>query len=203
MHRLRDRLTYANVVASVSLFLALGGSAYAVNAVTSEDIVDETIRSQDIGAGQVSTDEIGQEAVTLDRLRYNSVDGSKVVNGSLSTPDVANGSLYGADIKDDSVTGADVDLGVHTVEKTTGAYDPDVPWVKSLTATCPSGETAIGGGGRIGKYLGVPFAVEKLVHITDSRPMGEGGWSVKAAASDGGGLEDYWTLTAYVRCASL
>jgi hypothetical protein len=39
MHALpRRRLTYANVIATVALFMALGGSSYAALRVTSADV---------------------------------------------------------------------------------------------------------------------------------------------------------------------
>ena len=46
--RLRNRLTYADVVATLALFLALGGTSYAVLHVGSDDVVDNSLRSTDI-----------------------------------------------------------------------------------------------------------------------------------------------------------
>ena len=46
--RLRDQLTYANVVATVALFVALGGTSYAVLHVGTDDVVDNSLRSTDI-----------------------------------------------------------------------------------------------------------------------------------------------------------
>src|SRR5262245_19051798 len=45
---MRGRLTYANVVATLALILAMGGTAYAVATVTSGDIVNHTIKLKDI-----------------------------------------------------------------------------------------------------------------------------------------------------------
>ena len=49
-NHLRPKLTYANVVASLALFIALGGSAYAVGAGTigSREIRNNSIRSPDV-----------------------------------------------------------------------------------------------------------------------------------------------------------
>jgi hypothetical protein len=117
MNRFWRRLTYANVVASLSLFLALGGGAYAAVAVTSEDIVDETIQSQDIGAEAVRTADIGKQAVTLDRMHDHAVNSAKVLDNSLSGPDVANGSLTHWDIADNSLTGSEIADGSLTTDK--------------------------------------------------------------------------------------
>jgi hypothetical protein len=48
LRRLLARLTYANVVATLALFVALGGSAVAAFVVTSDDIKDGTIRQRDL-----------------------------------------------------------------------------------------------------------------------------------------------------------
>ena len=48
MRRLRDRLTYANVISSLALFIALGGTSYALtlprNSVGSAQIRDRRAR---------------------------------------------------------------------------------------------------------------------------------------------------------------
>jgi hypothetical protein len=46
--RLSRRLSYANVTASLALFVALGGTSYAVLRVDSKDVVDNSLRSRDI-----------------------------------------------------------------------------------------------------------------------------------------------------------
>lgn len=48
MSRLRERLTFANVVSVIALFVALGGSAYAAATIDSGDIVDNSVRSRDV-----------------------------------------------------------------------------------------------------------------------------------------------------------
>jgi hypothetical protein len=50
--RVRDRLSYANVMATLALFLALGGAAYAIsipnNSIDSKNIVNNSIKPPDI-----------------------------------------------------------------------------------------------------------------------------------------------------------
>jgi hypothetical protein len=45
---LRPRVTYANVVATLALFVALGGSAYAVSKITGADVKDRSLTSRDL-----------------------------------------------------------------------------------------------------------------------------------------------------------
>ena len=46
--RLRRRLSYANVVATLALFVALGGSSYAALSLTGRDIRDASLTGRDI-----------------------------------------------------------------------------------------------------------------------------------------------------------
>src|SRR5687768_6766220 len=49
MHRLRERLTYSNVMATIAVFVALGGAAYALerNSVRSKHIKNGQVRVVD------------------------------------------------------------------------------------------------------------------------------------------------------------
>jgi hypothetical protein len=56
---LRSRLTYANVIASISLFIALGGTSYAVtqlpaNSVGSPQVKNNSLFAHDLRKGQVA-----------------------------------------------------------------------------------------------------------------------------------------------------
>ncbi|HEV7481497.1 MAG TPA: collagen-like protein [Solirubrobacterales bacterium] len=53
------RLTYSNVTATLALFIALGGSAYAAVEITGRDVVDGSLTGKDIK----------EKSVSLDRLR--------------------------------------------------------------------------------------------------------------------------------------
>lgn len=48
MKRLRDKLSYANVVATLALFVALGGSSYAALTITGRDVKDGSLTARDI-----------------------------------------------------------------------------------------------------------------------------------------------------------
>src|SRR3712207_1130606 len=48
LNRLRDPMSYANVVASLALFVALGGTAWAAATITGAEVVDESLTGADI-----------------------------------------------------------------------------------------------------------------------------------------------------------
>src|SRR3954447_21001895 len=56
--RIRDRLTYANVVATLALFVALGGTSFAVSQITSRDIKNRSIKGVDVKKNALSGTEI-------------------------------------------------------------------------------------------------------------------------------------------------
>jgi hypothetical protein len=56
--RLKARLTYANVVATLALFFALGGSAYAVATIGSRDVKDRSLRGIDVQRNTLTGTEI-------------------------------------------------------------------------------------------------------------------------------------------------
>lgn len=72
---MRDRLTYANVVATLGLFIALGGSAWAISA--------NSVGSRQIKRGAVRNSDLADNAVTS----------GKVANGSLLSEDFAANQL--------------------------------------------------------------------------------------------------------------
>jgi hypothetical protein len=75
--KIRKRLTYANVMSSIAVFLVIGGAtAFAA-----------------LGKNTVGTKQLKKNAVTTAKIKKNAVNGSKVKNGSLTGADINLGSL--------------------------------------------------------------------------------------------------------------
>ncbi len=115
MRRIQSSLTYANVVATLALFIALGGASYAAvklpknsvgpdqlrkNAVTSSKVADHSLTASDINLAKLGTVPVAAHALTADSapLPDNTVTGAKVADGSLTGADIAPGSLTAADL---------------------------------------------------------------------------------------------------------
>jgi len=65
MRGLRARLTYANVMSTLAVVIALGtGTAYAANTVFSEDIVNGQVKTVDLGKDAVTSGKVGNEGLT-------------------------------------------------------------------------------------------------------------------------------------------
>jgi hypothetical protein len=58
--RLRAHLTYANVMSTLAVFLALGGSAYAVATITGRDVKDRSLTGADLKRNSIGAKPIKQ-----------------------------------------------------------------------------------------------------------------------------------------------
>lgn len=70
MHRLRGKLTYANAVSTLALFLVLaGGTAFATQHLVPKN--------------SVGTSQIKKEAITAAKIRTGAVTGAKIARASI------------------------------------------------------------------------------------------------------------------------
>ena len=83
LRRARSRLTYANVMSSIAVFMAMGGVAWAA-----------TLPKNSVGTAQ---------------LKSNSVTSAKIKTGQVASSDVKDKALVSADVRDNTLTGDDVD----------------------------------------------------------------------------------------------
>ncbi len=107
--RIRSRLSYANVMSTIAVFLALGGGvAYAANTIFSEDIVDGQVKSVDLGANSVGSNKINTGAVGNSDLAADAVDGAKILDGAISAADLAPDSVGSGQIQTDGVRASEI-----------------------------------------------------------------------------------------------
>ena len=173
----RSRVWYANVVATVALFVALGGTSYAALTITGDNVKDSSLRGVD------------------------------VKNSSLTTSDVKNASLLSSDFKpgqlpagpqgpqgpkgDPGEKGEKGDPGAANLTRRAGnPVTVNAGSAASATADCEPGERATGGGA---------FSSRNDAWLSSSTPVGNPptGWSVVLRSPAGNAQ-----LTAYVICAA-
>jgi hypothetical protein len=135
---IRSHLTYANVTASLALFVALGGVGYAA----------ATLPKNSVGTAQI---------------KNSAVTGAKVKNSSLTGADIKDKSLKPADFDGavqgpQGIQGPAGPSGVKGDTGATGAFGPIVTRSiigpdtangnqTSSIAACQASEIAVGGGG--------------------------------------------------------
>jgi hypothetical protein len=183
-HR-RFRPTYANVVATLALFIALGGTGYAATHLSRNSV----------GAAQ---------------LRRNAVTGAKVKDGSLAAADFGAGQLPAGPRGE---TGAVGPRGGAGPEGKAGKEGPpglsgyvqvdkisafDATDSKGEQAICPEGMAALGGGattfGATGKV-----AVIRAVPLAVSSGEPSRGWIAEAKELEP--TTASWDIDVRVNCA--
>jgi len=93
------------IVALVALFVALGGSAFAVSRVGTKQIKKSAVTTAKIRNGAVTAAKIGAGAVTGAKVRQNSIGGSRLFDGSVGQAKMQTDSVGEAQLIDGSVTG--------------------------------------------------------------------------------------------------
>ena len=89
MKQLRKRLTYANVMSSIAVFLVLGGAT----AIAAGQLGKNSVGKKQLKANSVTTAKIKKNAVTGAKIKNGAVNGAKVQDGSLSGSDINIGTL--------------------------------------------------------------------------------------------------------------
>jgi hypothetical protein len=226
--RLKRHLSVANVLSVTALFVALGGSAYAAaklgpgqvkavnianqavtnpkiktQAVTSGKIKNLGINAADIGTGSVINSKVAKKAITNSKLASNAVGASKVKSGAITEAKLGKEAVGTTKIKYESINASKIsaslyDQLVRNVSYVNAETANNSEDAKTVTAFCPSGKEAIGGGARVNGEL-------KQVAVTGSNPYATGssrtGWSAYARESEE--TASSWSLTAFVVCAEL
>jgi len=108
--RLRSRLTFANVISVVALFVALGGGAYAAANIDSRDIEDDSVKSKDIKDEKLKNKDFKDETLKGEKVDESSLVGVKagnVLSAVIANPTGAsNATVERAAQEDTTVTEA-------------------------------------------------------------------------------------------------
>jgi hypothetical protein len=121
--QIRKRITYANVMSSIAVFLVLGGaSAYAAKKIGSNEIKGNSITTGKIKKEAVSASKIKKNAVTTAKIANGAVTGAKLNLGSVGTvPNASHANTA------DSANNANAVNGLHLakIAYTAGPNSPD------------------------------------------------------------------------------
>ena len=93
MQAIGKRLTYANVVSTLALFLVLaGGAAYAAK------VGKKSVGPAQLKANAVTTAKIKANAVTTRKIKKNAVANAKIKDGAIESAKIADGSVTRTDL---------------------------------------------------------------------------------------------------------
>ncbi len=139
MQFIRSRFTSAHLIALLALFVALGGSAYAVHlrkgAVKTRNIKNGAVVESKLANGAVTDPKIAAGAVTSAKIAAGSVTSAKIAAGAVTSANLAAGAVGANGVGDILVRSAIKPL-------------PDGGNAAAI-ATCAPGERLIGGSGDV------------------------------------------------------
>jgi hypothetical protein len=117
IERLRRSLTYANVISTLALLVALTmGTAYAANQLAPKSVGAKQLRpgaviASTIRKNAVTAPKIKAEAVKQGKIATGAVTGAKLAGGVVTSDKIAFGAVTPDKIPNDSLTGEKVDEG--------------------------------------------------------------------------------------------
>jgi hypothetical protein len=89
LKQIRKRLTYANVMSSIAVFLILGGAT----ALAATQLAKNSVGTKQLKKNAVTKAKIKKNAVTTAKIKNDAVTGAKVKDGSLTGSDINVGTL--------------------------------------------------------------------------------------------------------------
>jgi hypothetical protein len=109
----KPRLTYANIVSTLALFLALGGSAaFAASKIHSGDIARNAVKSANLAAGAVRTSKIFKRAIVSGKLAVGAVRSNQIAAGAVDAERIGNGAVGSKQIGNAAVAPANLQFPV-------------------------------------------------------------------------------------------
>lgn len=129
---MRKHLNYANVMATVAVFMVLGGGAYAAmklpkNSVTSKQIRKGSVKKSDLAKNSVATKQLNKRAVTGGKVTKNTLTGKNIDEATL-------GSVPEADrVGGNQIQQINYSAGANTPTETLFSIGG-----LKVTATCPA-----------------------------------------------------------------
>ena len=135
--RARPRLTYANVMSTLAVFIVLcGGTALAMSPAKGAKSSRDSVTSATVRNGSLLSADLKDGA---------GVAGADVADGSLTGADLADGSVSGAKVADGSLGGADLaDHGLGPANLAPGSVGPEALAAGSIDGSKLAPETITG-----------------------------------------------------------
>ncbi len=97
--RFRSHLSFANVMATMAVFIALGGTSYAAVMITGADVRDGSLTGRDVRDSSLGASDVISSSLGTGEIRDGSLNGRDVRDSSLGSSDVIDGSLLARDFR--------------------------------------------------------------------------------------------------------
>lgn len=104
MKAITKRLTYANVMSSIAVFLVLGGAT----AFAAAQLGKNSVGTKQLKKNAVTTAKIKKNAVTTAKIKKSAVNAAKIKPDAVTTAKIAANAVTTEQVKDGAITGAKV-----------------------------------------------------------------------------------------------
>lgn len=108
LSRFLPKLNYANVIATIALFVALGGAAVAAglpkNSVGPKQLKRGAVTASKIRKAAVRSGKLAPKSVVVGKLGPNAVLPGNIANGAVTTAKIGGGAVIARSIKNNVVT---------------------------------------------------------------------------------------------------
>jgi hypothetical protein len=124
IERIRARLSYANVMATLAVFIALGGAAYAAVTIPPKSIGTKKLKDQAVGTAQLKPESVGTpqlkelsvdnsrlqpQSVSAENLQQNSVGPDSLQGNAVNTDQLAPDAVTSDRVRDFTLQYSDMD----------------------------------------------------------------------------------------------
>jgi hypothetical protein len=121
----RPRLTYANVVSTLALFLALGGSAaYAASKIHAGDIAPGAVRTSKVFKRAITSGKLAVGAVRSNQIADGAVSSKQIGAGAVSSRQIEGGAIGSEQIGSSAVAPSNLEFPVFYAASPTGGSAP-------------------------------------------------------------------------------
>lgn len=154
------------------------------------------------GTSVAAISQIPRNSVGSAQLKANSVTNVKLASNSVRSAEVRNGSLLRADFRPGQIPAGPIGpqgppgpSGISAREQVSIETPLSSTSPKNITATCPAGKKALGGGIELGG------AGRNRVTPTENKPAGDNAW--EGEAFEVVATNATWKLVVHVICATV
>lgn len=117
----RPKLSYSNVIATIALFVALGGAAVAAglpkNSVGANQLKRNAVTTAKLKRGSVTAGKIAPKAVVAGKLGANAVLPGNLGKGIITTDKLSDAAVIASKIKNGVITTNKLNIGAVTTAK--------------------------------------------------------------------------------------
>lgn len=210
MRQIRKRLTYANVMSSIAMFLVLaGGAAFAAtqlpkNSVGAKQLKKGAVKTSKLDAGAVKAGKLATDAVKTSRIRAEAVTGDKIAVASILNNKIAADAVTGdkiaadavtePDLADDSVTNTKIASESVTQAKL-AAGSVGAAQLKNITVVSQT-SPSVANGVSTGATATCPTGEVAISGGFETANLGAASWELKRLVRSGNGWRAFGTNTS-------